>query len=55
MAHVDALHEEMKEIAGYELQDFLENEVTVPKKDGTRGSALYAVPIDFPGGRTAPG
>ena len=36
-------------MAGYELQDFLENEVTVPKKDGTRGSALYAVPYRLSG------
>ena len=31
-------------MVGYELQDFLEHEVTVPRNDGTQGSALYAVP-----------
>lgn len=33
----------------YKLLDFLENEVTVPRNDGTRGSALYAVPYRLSG------
>lgn len=36
-------------MAGYELQEFLANEVTAPRNDGTRGSGLYAVPYRLSG------
>lgn len=33
----------------FQLLEFLDNEVTKPRNDGTRGSALYAVPYRLSG------
>lgn len=33
----------------FKLIEFLENEVTVPRNDGTRGSGLYSVPYKLNG------